>query len=113
MTTVTFRPQNLRLFKHSLSTKLSEYLSVGKPVISAGHPDWHLHQYVLENRCGWAINLDQDYKRTAIKEELKRILSTPKIELRRIGRQNRQLWEREHDVKVKARHARSVIGLSS
>jgi glycosyltransferase involved in cell wall biosynthesis len=113
LTTVTFRPKSLLLFKHSLSTKLSEYLSMGKPVISAGHPDWHLHEYVQEHNCGWAIQFDANYQRALIKEELKRIISTPKAELRRIGEKNRQLWIEAHDVKVMARQTRSVIGLPS
>ena len=44
VTPVTYRESNISLFRHSLSTKLSEYLCVGKPVISMGHRDWHLHE---------------------------------------------------------------------
>jgi|GEM_PF-3881936 len=111
LTTVTFNPVNLLLFKNSLSTKLSEYLCVGKPVISAGHPDWHLNNYVKENNCGFSILMDENYKRAQIKHQIKQIITTPKEELRQIGINNRNLWEKAHDVRIMSKDTRLAIGL--
>ncbi len=111
VTSVTFRRNNLHLFRHSLSTKLSEYLCVGKPVLSIGHPKWHLHEYVQEHNCGFSIYMDENYKRAKVKEELRAMLATPKAELAEIGRRNRLLWEEAHDVKKMALETRQAIGL--
>ena len=111
VTTVTYRESNISLFRHSLSTKLSEYLCVGKPVISMGHWDWHLHQYVQDNGCGFSIPMDENFSRARIKEQLRRILTTDRALLDRIGRNNRALWERAHDVTVMAQASRQAVGL--
>lgn len=111
LTTVTYRPKDLLLFKHSLSTKLSEYLSIGKPVISAGHPDWHLHEYVQEHHCGWSIYIDENFMRAAIKEQLKAILASSREQRLEIGRRNRKLWEEAHNVDLMAQGTRAAIGL--
>lgn len=106
--TTTFRLYNLTLFRHSLATKLSEYLSVGKPVISLGHPDWAVHDYVRTYQCGFAVT---ERERIGIKAELRRVLATPRDRLAAIGRSNRALWERQHDVRVMSRPTRAAIGL--
>ncbi|MBN2809609.1 MAG: hypothetical protein JXR80_08985 [Deltaproteobacteria bacterium] len=111
VSSVTFRRHNLHLFRHSLSTKLSEYLCVGKPVLSIGHLEWHLHEYVQQHKCGFSIYMDENYQRAKIKEELKAMLATPKSELAEIGKRNRLLWEEAHDVKKMASETRSAIGL--
>jgi glycosyltransferase involved in cell wall biosynthesis len=113
VTTVTYRESNVSLFRHSLSTKLSEYLCVGKPVISMGHRDWHLHEYVQDNGCGFSILMDENFSRATIKQQLRRILSSDPALLERIGRNNRALWERAHDVTVMAVASRRAIGLST
>lgn len=113
VTTVTYRESNISLFRHSLSTKLSEYLCVGKPVISMGHRDWHLHEYVQDNGCGFSILMDENFSRARIKQQLRRILSSDPALLERIGRNNRALWERAHDVTVMAAASRRAIGLSA
>lgn len=111
VTTVTHRDCYINLFRHSLSTKLSEYLCAGRPVISMGHRDWHLHEYVQDNGCGFSIPIDENYSRAAIKAQLKRILEASPLLLARIGRRNRMLWERAHDVDVMALPTRRAIGL--
>ena len=111
VTTVTYRERNISLFRHSLSTKLSEYLSVGKPVISMGHSDWHLHEYVQDNGCGFSILMDENFSRARIKQQLRGILATDRALLDRISRNNRALWERAHDVTVMARASRRALGL--
>ncbi|MDD3149606.1 MAG: hypothetical protein PHV68_02135 [Candidatus Gastranaerophilales bacterium] len=111
LTTVTFNPVNLLLFKNSLSTKLSEYLCVGKPVISAGHPDWHLNNYVEKNNCGFAIKMDENYKRAKIKEQIKEIILTDKEKLKEISKNSRLLWEKAHDVRKMSLETRLAIGL--
>jgi glycosyltransferase involved in cell wall biosynthesis len=111
VTTVTHREANIALFRHSLSTKLSEYLCAGKPVISMGHVDWHLHEYVQDHGCGFSILMDEHYSRSAIKAHLRRILATPPDVRRRIGRTNRALWERAHDVAAMAIDTRRAVGL--
>ncbi len=108
VTTTSFDVRDLVLFRHSLSTKLSEYLCVGKPVISVGHLSWHLHEYVQEHRCGFSI---YDKELTKVKAELRRILATPREELAEIGRRNRILWEKAHDVAVMSRETRGAVGL--
>ena len=113
VTTVTYRESNISLFRHSLSTKLSEYLCLGKPVISMGHWDWHLHEYVQDNGCGFSILMDENFSRARIKEQLRRILAADRALLDRIGRNNRALWERAHNVAVKARASRQAVGLDS
>src|SRR5262245_39059809 len=111
VTTVTYRESNVSLFRHSLSTKLSEYLCVGKPVISMGHRDWHLHEYVQDNGCGFSVLMDENFSRATIKEQLRRILTTARALLARIGANNRQLWERDHDATVMAQASRRAVGL--
>lgn len=108
LATTTFDSEELTLFRHSLSTKLSEYLCVGKPVISVGHASWHLHEYVQEHGCGFSI---YDSEVAAIKAHLRRILATTPEELSRVGRKNRLLWESAHDVEVMSRDTRAAIGL--
>ena len=112
-TTVTYRLGQLTLFRHSLSTKLSEYLCAGKPVISMGHWDWHLHEYVQEHGCGFSILMDENFSRVKIKEQLRRMLATRAEDLARIGRNNRALFERAHDVTVMARTSRQAVGLGT
>lgn len=104
----TFRPDNLVLFRYSLATKLSEYLCVGKPVLSIGHPDWAVHDYVRRHECGFTVT---ERERIGIKAELRRILATPPERLEAIGRANRTLWERQHDIRVMSRPTRDAIGL--
>lgn len=104
----TFRPRNLVLFRHSLATKLSEYLCVGKPVISIGHPDWAVHDYVRSHGCGFTIT---ERERIGIKDALRRILAVPAEQRQAIGRANRALWERQHDVRIMSRPTRDAIGL--
>ncbi len=111
VTSVTFRRDNLHLFRHSLSTKLSEYLCVGKPVLSIGHPKWHLHEYVQANHCGFSIYMDENYQRARVKEQIREMLKTPGNELAEIGKRNRLLWEKAHDVKKMALQTRQVMGL--
>jgi glycosyltransferase involved in cell wall biosynthesis len=108
LTTTTFRKENLILFRHSLSTKLSEYLCVGKPVISVGRYSWHLHEYVENNGCGFTI---KQKELVNIKRRLIDILSVPKQETLKIGKNNRSLWEKAHDVRVMARETRKALGL--
>ncbi len=112
-TTVTYRNAHISLFRHSLSTKLSEYLCAGRPVISMGHHDWHLHEYVQDHGCGFSLLMDEHFSRARIKEQLRRILSTDPATLERIGRNNRELWTRSHDVRVMARQTRRAIGLDT
>jgi glycosyltransferase involved in cell wall biosynthesis len=113
VTTVTYRDPHISLFRHSLSTKLSEYLCAGKPVISMGHYDWHLHEYVQEQGCGFSILMDGNFSRAAIKKQLQRILATPTDELRRIGAHNRDLWTRAHDVTVMAADTRRALRIGA
>jgi glycosyltransferase involved in cell wall biosynthesis len=111
VTTVTYRESNISLFRHSLSTKLSEYLCVGKPVISMGHRDWHLHEYVQDHACGFSILMDENFSRARIKEQLRRILASDRGLLDRIGNNNRALWEQAHDVRLMAQASRRAVGL--
>ena len=110
-TTVTYREQHISLFRHSLSTKLSEYLCAGKPVISMGHRDWHLHEYVQEHGCGFSILMDEAFSRAAIKAQLRRILGTDPNRLADIGRRNRERWEVAHDVGRMALTTRRALRL--
>ncbi|MDD3013545.1 MAG: hypothetical protein PHC34_07575 [Candidatus Gastranaerophilales bacterium] len=109
--TVTFRDRDITHFKYSLSTKLSEYLCVGKPVIAIGSKEWHLIHYVQQNNCGYPIFLNNTFKRTQVKEEFRKILSTPKQKLYEIGKNNRKLWEKAHDSAILSRETRLAIGL--
>ncbi len=111
VTTVTYRDQHISLFRHSLSTKLSEYLCAGKPVISMGHKDWHLHEYVQDHGCGFSILMDNNFSRAAIKRQLIQILATEPATRQEIGRRNRELWERAHDVQVMAVATRRALRL--
>ncbi len=112
-TTVTYRDQHISLFRHSLSTKLSEYLCMGKPVISMGHSDWHLHEYVQEHGCGFSIPMDGNFSRAAIKKQLQGILATDPGVLAEIGRRNRRLWEQAHDVTVMAADTRRALRIDA
>lgn len=108
LNTTTFDDNKLILFRHSLATKLSEHLCIGKPVISAGSPSWHLHEYVRDNGCGFNI-CDKDLN--AIKNQLRSILSTPREELLQIGKNNRRLWQKAHDVNIQSQKTRESLGL--
>lgn len=111
VTTVTYRERYLSLFRHSLSTKLSEYLCAGTPVISMGHRDWHLHEYVQDHGCGFSILMDENFSRARIKQQLRRILESDAALLERIGRGNRALWSTAHDVDLMAQDSRRALGL--
>lgn len=112
-TTVTYRDRNISLFRHSLSTKLSEYLCAGRPVLSMGHRDWHLHEYVQDNACGFSVLMDEGFSRARIKAQLKCILATDRTVLDDIGRRNRLLWEQAHDVTLMARGTRRALHLET
>ncbi len=111
-TTVTYREKHISLFRHSLSTKLSEYLCAGKPVLSMGHYDWHLHEYVQEHGCGFSVLMDEAFSRAAIKAQLRQILATDPALLATMGQRNRALWERAHDVARMARETRQALRLT-
>jgi hypothetical protein len=106
--TTTFDERNILLFKHSLATKLSDYLSVGRPVISVGHAQWALHDYVEEHGAGTAI---REAKLPAIERALELILDWGEEKRVAVGRANRELWARAHDVTVMGAKARGVLGL--
>jgi hypothetical protein len=106
--TTTFDERNILLFRHSLATKLSDYLSVGRPVISLGHPQWALHDYVEEHRAGVAI---RDARLPAIEQSLEAILDWGRERRAATGRANRELWARAHDVTVMGAKARGLLGL--
>jgi glycosyltransferase involved in cell wall biosynthesis len=108
LTTTTFDAEKLTLFKYSLSTKLSEYLCVGRPVISVGHQSWHLHEYVLEHGCGIAIT---ERGLPFIKQQLRGLLARSREELLRTGQSNRELWESAHNVQVMAARTRKAVGI--
>ena len=57
--------------------------------------------------------MDENFSRATIKEQLRRILSTDRTLLARIGKDNRALWERAHDVNVMAHASRRALGLES
>jgi hypothetical protein len=78
-----------------------------------GHWDWHLHEYVQDNGCGFSILMDENFSRARIKEQLRRILATDRATLERISRNNRRLWERSHDVTVMAHASRRAVGLET
>lgn len=106
--TTTFLKRQIPFFRHSLATKLSDYLCAGRPVLSVGHPDWAVHDYVESNRCGMAL-------RTADRSEIKSALLALKglapSQRRDLGQSNRALWERAHDVAVMSRRLREELGL--
>ncbi len=106
--TTTFDERNILLFKHSLATKLSDYLSVGRPVISLGHPQWALHDYVEENGAGIAI---REAGIPAIKRALEAALDWSEERRAAVGRSNRELWARAHDVTVMGAKPRALLGL--
>jgi len=108
LATTTFIDKELHLFRHSLATKLSDYLCVGRPVLSIGHPQWALHSYVEENQCGWAIRSPD---RSDIKRAILSALETPSDGREAMGRRNRELWARAHDVRVMAKRVRELVGL--
>lgn len=109
LATTTFRDERINLFRHSLATKLSDYLCAGRPVLSVGHPDWAVHDYVEGNGCGIAVRVPG---RSEIKTRLVRLLETAPAERERIGRNNRRLWETAHDVRVMAARLRKTLGLA-
>lgn len=106
--TTTFVERNIHLFRHSLATKLSDYLSVGRPVLSIGHPDWAVHDYVEAHGAGVAIRGSriQDMKRA-----LAGALDWSDEKRTSVGRANRELWKRAHDISVMGAKAREALGL--
>jgi glycosyltransferase involved in cell wall biosynthesis len=108
LATTTFDDRNILLFKHSLATKLSDYLSVGRPVISVGHPQWALHDYVEAHGAGVAVRGPriQDMKRA-----LSGALEWSDEKRSEVGEANRALWSGAHDVTVMGAKARAALGL--
>jgi hypothetical protein len=106
--TTTFDDRNILLFRHSLATKLSDYLSVGRPVISIGHPQWALHDYVEEHGAGAAIREPQ---LPVIQRSLDAILDWSEEKRAAVGKANRELWARAHDVTVMGARVRGLLGL--
>jgi glycosyltransferase involved in cell wall biosynthesis len=106
--TTTFKEKDIRLFRYSLATKLSDYLCVGRPVLAVGHPDWALNDYVDAHACGITVRTPD---RNQVKAAIQRALAMPAEERERIGRANRQLWEQAHDVRVMAKRLREILGL--
>ena len=96
------------LFKHSLATKLSDYLSVGRPVVSLGHPQWALHDYVEEHGAGVAI---RDARPPVVRDSLAALLDWSGEKRAATGRANRELWARAHDVSVMGAKPRALLGL--
>lgn len=108
LATTTFLEEHIHLFRHSLATKLSDYLCVGRPVLSVGHPDWAVHDYVEEHGCGLAVRVPD---RIEIRRQLLKAVAIDAAERERIGRSNRRLWEQAHDVRVMAAELREIVGL--
>ncbi len=108
--TTTYAENRIHLFRHSLATKLSDYLCAGRPVLSFGHPDWAVHAYVEQHRCGIAT---RSSIRSDVKQQIVRAIETKDDERARTGRTNRELWERAHDVRVMAKKVRELLGLES
>lgn len=106
--TTTFDERGILLFKHSLATKLSDYLSVGRPVISVGHPQWALHDYVESHGAGVAV---RSPRLADIKQALDAMLDWSEQKKAEVGRANRELWKRAHDVTVMGAKARELLGL--
>jgi len=106
--TTTFDERSILLFKHSLATKLSDYLSVGRPVISVGHPQWALHDYVEEHGAGVAV---RSPRLEDIKQALGAMFEWSEQKKVEVGRANRELWKRAHDVTVMGAKARELLGL--
>lgn len=106
--TTTFDELNILLFKHSLATKVSDYLCAGRPIISVGHPQWAVHDYVDKHSAGLTIRrgyIDD------IKKALSGVLDWSPEQRETVGRKNRQLWEAAHDITVMGKQARDALGL--
>ena len=59
MCAASFLPSNSHLTKSSVQTKLTDYLSVGRPILYVG-PDFGASGiFVNENQCGFCINTPQ------------------------------------------------------
>ncbi len=110
LATTTFLEEEIHLFRHSLATKLSDYLCVGRPVISVGHRDWAVHDYVEEHSCGLAVRTPD---RLEIKRRLLQALDTASPERHANGRRNRHLWERAHDVRMMAAALRELLEIDT
>jgi glycosyltransferase involved in cell wall biosynthesis len=106
--TTTFDERNILLFKHSLATKISDYLCAGRPVISVGHPQWAVHDYVEAHGAGAAI---REPRVADIKLALAPVLDWGEEEKNAIGRGNRELWSRAHDITRMGGRARELLGL--
>jgi len=108
LATTTFDDRNILLFKHSLATKLSDYLCVGRPVISVGHSQWAVHDYVEEHGAGIAIR-GRDIG--AIKRKLVEALDWSEEKRAAVSGANRALWSRAHDVTIMGAKAREALDL--
>lgn len=104
----TFDEQNILLFKHSLATKVSDYLCAGRPIISIGHPEWAVHDYVDKHGAGISIRAGRIDE---IKQTVATALDWTPLQRQEIGRRNRNLWESAHDITVMGRKARDLLGL--
>jgi glycosyltransferase involved in cell wall biosynthesis len=107
--TTTFREDKIHLFRHSLATKLSDYLCAGRPVLSFGHRDWAVHDYVEQNHCGIA---GRHSDRSDVKTQIIKALEMSAEARAAMGQNNRRLWERAHDVRVMARSVRAILGIA-
>ena len=104
----TFNDKDILLFKHSLATKVSDYLCAGRPIISIGHPEWAVHDYVDRHGAGISIRTGRIDE---IKQAVASALDWTPTHRQEIGRRNRILWEAAHDITVMGRKARDILGL--
>jgi hypothetical protein len=104
----TFDELNILLFKHSLATKVSDYLCAGRPIISIGHPEWAVHDYVDKHSAGVTIRKGRIDE---IKKSVARMLDWTPEQRELVGRSNRKLWEDAHDIVVMGRRAREAMDL--
>ena len=56
----SFDATEVKYFKYSMSTKIPEYLSVGRPILCYGPNDVCTVSYLRENEVGFVVENDQE-----------------------------------------------------
>ena len=88
----TFDEEYRDFIKYSLSTKISEYLATGKPILVYAPEEIFLSQYLKENRAAIVVSKQDD-----LKEQIGELLDEVKVNA--ICKNSLQLAESKHDEK--------------
>lgn len=106
----SFEASELPFIRYSISTKISEYMASGRPILCFAPPATALHAYIRDNRAGLAptspAELDSDLRRLVLDPELRSELAANGVRLAR----ERHSFEAAHETIIHAVNANLTSG---